>query len=119
MLISCFEAPQATRFQPFSDCREASADALQKAVAAAFGIRVRDLRAVSRGEARVALARQCAMYLAHVAWGLNFAEVGRMFGRDRTTVAHACRRIEDRRECAQFDAMLDRLEHAFARQVGV
>lgn len=65
-----------------------------------------------RGEARVAEARQLAMYLMHVAEGRLYAEIGRVFGRDRTTVSHACAVIEERRECAAFDEAVDRLEQA-------
>ena len=57
------------------------------------------------------------MYLAHVAFGLNFTEVGRAFGRDRTTAAHACRAIEDRRDEARLDTALADLEHALRRDL--
>ena len=59
-----------------------------------------------------AFARQIAMYLAHVGFGLSMAEIGRAFGRDRTTVVHACHLIEDRRDDIRFDLMLDHLEQA-------
>ena len=59
------------------------------------------------------------MYLAHVALGLNFTEVGRAFGRDRTTAAHACRAIEDRREETHLDIALADLEQALRRDLGV
>ena len=59
-----------------------------------------------------AFARQIAMYLAHVGFGLSMAEVGRAFGRDRTTVVHACHLIEDRRDDVRFDQLLDHLEQA-------
>ena len=59
-----------------------------------------------------AFARQIAMYLAHVGFGLSMAEVGRAFGRDRTTVVHACHLIEDRRDEGRFDQVLDHLEQA-------
>lgn len=52
------------------------------------------------------------MYLAHVACGLPLAEVGRLFSRDRTTVAHACALIEDRRDDPTFDRALAVLEFA-------
>jgi chromosomal replication initiation ATPase DnaA len=52
------------------------------------------------------------MYLAHVGLGMNLTEVARVFARDRTTVAHACARIEDRRDAAPFDRALDLLEGA-------
>ena len=38
------------------------------------------------------------------------AEAGALFGRDRTTVAHACAVIEDRRENPRFDEMVAALE---------
>ena len=52
------------------------------------------------------------MYLAHVAYGLTLTQVGILFGRDRTTVAYACRIIEDRRDDCVFDIFLDHLEIA-------
>jgi chromosomal replication initiation ATPase DnaA len=60
----------------------------------------------------VAFARQVAMYLAHVGGGLCLSEVGRLFARDRTTVAHACALVEDRRDDPDFDRCLSFLELA-------
>ena len=94
-------------------------DVINSAVAAAFVVPVSALRAPTRCRAPVALARQSAMYLAHVTLGLTFTEVGRAFGRDRTTAAHACRRIEDRRREARLDAALADLEHALRRDLNV
>ena len=54
------------------------------------------------------------MYLAHVSFGATFSAVGRAFGRDRTTAAHAARVIEERRDDPSIDALLDRLERACA-----
>lgn len=51
-----------------------------------------------------------AMYLAHVAFGLSFTRVGICFGRDRTTVRHACALIEDRRDDPGYDLALSALE---------
>jgi hypothetical protein len=65
---------------------------------------------------RVARARQIAIYLAHVGFGLNYTHLGRAFGRDRTTIRHACRRIEDRRDGRGFDRALDCLEAALRLQ---
>ena len=50
------------------------------------------------------------MYLAHTSYGLNLSEVGRLFERDRTTVAHACGVVEDRRDDPIFDRVLDVLD---------
>lgn len=87
-------------------------EAIEQAVIQVFGVGHDDLRRLSRGKAKVALARQVAMYLAHVACGLSLTDTGRLFGRDRTTVAHACGVIEDRRDDPLFDRALDLLEWA-------
>jgi chromosomal replication initiation ATPase DnaA len=86
--------------------------AIEHAVTQVFGIAGHDLRHATRGRAKVALARQVAMYLAHVGCGLSLTETGRLFDRDRTTVAHACGIIEDRRDDPLFDRALDLLEWA-------
>jgi chromosomal replication initiation ATPase DnaA len=70
-------------------CPRRAADVINAAVAAAFTVPIGELHHRSRRRAPVALARQSAMYLAHVTLGLTFAEVGRVFGRDRTTAAYA------------------------------
>jgi chromosomal replication initiation ATPase DnaA len=88
------------------------------AVAAAFIIPIGELGATKRRSATTAFARQNAMYLAHVALGLNYTDVGRAFGRDRTTAAHACRVVEDRRTDPGFDARLALLEHLLRRSRG-
>jgi chromosomal replication initiation ATPase DnaA len=51
------------------------------------------------------------MYLINVKLGRTMTEIGVLFGRDRTTVSHACRVIEDRREGA-FDRDIEALEDA-------
>jgi len=71
----------------------------------------------TRGRKKTAFARQVAMYLAHTAGGLSLTAVGRMFGRDRTTVAHACALIEDTRDEPAFDRSLAHLESAIACQL--
>lgn len=84
-------------------------------VARDFGLAQDDLLARMRGAPRVAFARQVAIYLAHVGFGLSFAAIGRLFQRDRTTVAHACRVIEDRRDDRDLDRRLTALERACRR----
>lgn len=81
-------------------------------VAAAFGARLADVRSAGRGPASVAFARQAAMYLAHVKLGLRLTHIGEYFGRDRTTVAHACARIEDCRDDPRCERVLACLEGA-------
>lgn len=86
--------------------------AIELAVARVFGVELAALSQVSRGVARIALARQVAMYVAHVGCGLTMKEAGELFGRDRTTVAHACLTVENRRDDPMFDRALDLLEWA-------
>jgi chromosomal replication initiation ATPase DnaA len=81
------------------------------AVASVFGARVQDLVAPARLSRRIAACRQVAMYLCHVACGLTMEEVGRLFGRDRTTVSHGCNVVEDRRDDPRFDRSLAVLEN--------
>lgn len=88
---------------------------LELTVAAAFRIPSFELYARTRRNASVAFARQVAMYLAHVAYGLSLTDSGALFGRDRTTAAHACSVVEDRRDDPAFDVFLDHLEYALLR----
>lgn len=94
------------------ECHESLRPFIEALVSAVFGINRAELQAKSRGRAEVALARQTGMYLAHISLGLSLSQVGNMFGRDRTTVAHACARIEDARNDRRLDRLLDCLEAA-------
>lgn len=62
--------------------------------------------------AEAALARGLSMYLAHVGFGMSLGRVSRVFGRDRSTIANACRSIEDRRDDPRFDRWLEALERS-------
>jgi chromosomal replication initiation ATPase DnaA len=88
----------------------ARARLVQQAVAFTFGECIEDITAPTRKTRAAARARQTAMYLAHIAFGMSMDRVAHAFGRDRSTVAYACRVIEDRREDGDFDDRLDRLE---------
>lgn len=79
-------------------------------IARVYNVPLYEMRAGTRGRRRAAFARQVAMYLAHVAGGLSLTEVARAFGRDRSTVAHACAVVEDARDDAAFDRCLDVIE---------
>lgn len=83
---------------------------LEEAVAAGFDVDGALFHQPNRGPKRVALARQAAMYLAHVCCGLSLTDVGTLFGRDRTTAAHACQVIELLREERAFDDAMCLLE---------
>lgn len=91
--------------------------AIEISVSRVHAVPISALRTSTRGRANVALARQTAMYLTHVVCGLSLTEVGRLFERDRTTVAHACALIEDRRDDALFDQLLELLERIAREEV--
>ncbi|MFP3921675.1 MAG: helix-turn-helix domain-containing protein [Dichotomicrobium sp.] len=85
---------------------------LEQAISTVFAVPVSQLHSHRRCAARTAFARQTAMYLAHVAFGLTLTRVGAVFGRDRTTVAHGCAVVEDRREDPVLDRALTIVESA-------
>ena len=85
---------------------------LETMVASAFRVDASALRSRTRGTASVAFARQVAMYLAYTRLGMPYADAGAIFGRDRTTAAHACRLVEERRDDPRIDSALDHLERA-------
>ena len=89
---------------------QARARLAQQAAAYAFGVPVEEINTPTRGRARAALARQAAIYLTHVAFELSPNRVADAFGRDRSTAAHACHRIEDARDDPAFDAAMEDLE---------
>jgi chromosomal replication initiator protein len=71
-------------------------DQVARAVAARFGVRLRDLRSASRRQGVIG-PRHLAMHLARVRTGASFAAIGAYFGgRDPATVRHACRMAQER-----------------------
>lgn len=71
-------------------------DEVARAVAARFGVRLRELRGPSR-RAAVAELRHLAMHLARLHTGSSFAVIGTYFGkRDPATVRHACKVAAER-----------------------
>jgi len=105
------------------DCREAfetaevssnlmpeRAGMAQAVVAHVYGVRLRDMGGVTRGAPRVALARQVAMYLTHIVFGMGVSEIAAAFARNKTTAHHALKHVEDLRDDAGFDRTLRFLE---------
>jgi hypothetical protein len=93
--------------------RRVLGERLSTASAAAwFGVPGAHLRQPTRGVARIAAARQAAIYFAHVVFCANLTRAGGIVGRDRTTARHACMCMEDRRDDARFDRACGVLEPA-------
>ncbi len=69
-------------------------DAVQKAVAVYFSVRITDLKGKRRHKG-IARPRMVAMYLCRQLTGSSFPEIGTRFGgKDHSTVINACKRIE-------------------------
>ncbi|MEK7265744.1 MAG: helix-turn-helix domain-containing protein [Pseudomonadota bacterium] len=84
--------------------------------AQACGVEYSEVAAIKR-KASVAFARQLSMYLCHIVGDMSLRDVATEFGRDRTTVSHACHAIEDRRECPIFDRQIEHLERDLKKQI--
>lgn len=76
-----------------------------------FQVSLKELRSAERGNNHVARIRQFGMYIAHTMFGLSMSEVANAFGRERTTVKHACHLIEDMRENEKFDRNVSDFEY--------
>ena len=96
-------------------------DGLVDIAAALFNVSGKELRRPGRSTLDITRVRQIAMYVGHVVLRLNMTDVGRGFGRDRTTVLYACHLIEDMRDDADFDrivATMERIAGAAFRERG-
>lgn len=81
--------------------------------AAALEVTIDEVHGDSRA-VRATFARQVSMYIASVGFGISCTRVAAAMGRDRSTVNHACRLIEDRRDDPAFDRWIEALEHSAA-----
>ena len=79
-------------------------------IVAQTGYCEQQILAAGRGNAGISRSRQIAMYLMHTSLSLPYGQIARVFSRDRTTVSHACRQIEDQRDDLALNAMLCELE---------
>lgn len=88
-------------------------DRILQAVGSEYGQQRHALLARSRGRKDVALARMVAMYLAtRLLPHQSLTSIGRYFGRDRTTVRHARKRVTD-----LDDKRVKKLEARIARTI--
>lgn len=69
------------------------------------------MKNTSRGKADICLARQMSMYLMHTVFSCTYHQVSVFFKRDRTTISHACKLIEDLRDNQEFDKRLEAMEN--------
>ena len=86
-------------------------DRVLAAVQAEFGVSRAQLLASTRSSRDVAWARQVAVHLCHLVMPeLSWSELGRLFGRDRTTVRHAHLKVADWRDLVDLDHRLEELQ---------
>lgn len=98
-------------------------EAMIDVASALYNVSSKELREPGRSSIAVTRVRQIAMYVVHVVCGLSMREVGIGFGRDRTTVLHACHLVEDLRDDEEFDRVIGMTERiaqaAFGRWTGI
>ena len=78
--------------------------------ALAYNLPAESMMYKGRGRKNISMARHIAQYLCHVGFGMNLTLVGKIFKRDRTSIAHACQQVEDLRDSKSKDLALDCLE---------
>jgi chromosomal replication initiator protein len=90
--------------------RKISIEAIQRAVAEQFGMRVTDLKQKNNSR-NVVVPRQIAMYLAKQLTDASLPEIGRQFGnKHHTTVMHSIAKIDElRRADKDLHRMLNKL----------
>ena len=82
---------------------------IQRRVSGAFGVSMTDLLGRRRTQ-RFVQPRQVAMYICAKCTGESLAAIGRLFGKDHTTVIHAIEKVEEqRKKSAGLDEMIDEL----------
>lgn len=80
-----------------------------KAVSSFYSVPVDQILANKRSKETV-VPRQMAMYLVRKLTSASLPEIGKVFGRDHTTVMHACNKIEDaRKQSAETDDIINTL----------
>lgn len=92
-----------------------SCEAVQRAVAEHFDLRLSDMTSKRRPSA-VALPRQVAMYLCRTLTAHSLPAIGETFARNHATVLHACRSVSSR---MQSDPQLRQNVDALRHKLGV
>ncbi|MEO0327267.1 MAG: helix-turn-helix domain-containing protein [Pseudomonadota bacterium] len=79
-------------------------------VALTLNVNVHDLVQCYRGNQATSRARQVSCYLMHTILSMSLVEIAKAYRKDRTTIGHACRLVEDLRDNPKFDQTLVELE---------
>ena len=108
----------ASPFLPPPSADAALVSLVRQVVATASGAPELALDGRDRGSA-AGRARQTSYYLAHVGFGWTLERTAAAFGRQRSTVSHACRQVEDRRDDRSYDEAVGELETVLRRLASV
>jgi chromosomal replication initiator protein len=113
--ISLSYAQQVLKNFIDSQQRKVTIEAIQKAVAEQFGLRLVEIKAKNNSRA-IVYPRQIAMYLAKHLTEASLPEIGRQFGgKHHTTVLHSVEKID---EVRKTDKDLNRLVNKLTEQLG-
>jgi chromosomal replication initiator protein len=113
--ISLSYAQQVLKNFIDSQARKVTIEAIQKAVAEQFGLRLVEIKAKNNSRA-IVYPRQIAMYLAKHLTEASLPEIGRQFGgKHHTTVLHSVDKIDESRKT---DKDLNRLINKLTEQLG-
>ncbi|MBU2379264.1 MAG: chromosomal replication initiator DnaA [Alphaproteobacteria bacterium] len=88
------------------------ADLVRQVVSVRLGVPAEAITDARRLAPPALRARRVALYLAYVSLNWQMERVGHAFGVNRQTAARACRRIEDARDEANVNALLEQMEDA-------
>jgi chromosomal replication initiation ATPase DnaA len=93
---------------------------LAQAIAAQiYAVTAAEMGGPTRGRPRAARARQIAIHLARSVFDLSQLQLAAAFGRDRSTICHACNLIARlREENDEFDSTLRWMESHLRRAAG-
>ena len=91
--------------------RKIAIEAIQRAVAESFGMRIAELKQKNNSR-QIVVPRQIAMYLAKQMTEASLPEIGRQFGnKHHTTVMHSIAKIDElRRTDKDLHRMLNKLQ---------
>jgi chromosomal replication initiator protein len=90
-----------------------SVDIIQRVAADYFSLLSSDLKGKKRTQ-NIVFPRQLAMFIAREITEFSTTEIGQCFGRDHTTVMHACQKIEEKK---QADPTLDSTIQTLIRMI--
>lgn len=89
--------------------RQALRVAVETTVHARLGVSSDHIRGTARGRRHVVFARHLSLYLAQSVSGANLTAIARLFDYDRQVVSYAMRRIEEQRDDARWDRVIELL----------